>query len=76
MSVKHISSRIELSFWQIAIALLSQSSSLQRVIRWFYLDIMPNVTKFSKQLDRQRIIRWAIIGLGFGFAIGFLIAIF
>jgi len=76
MSLRQIPSRIELSFWQITISLLSQSSMLQRLIRWFYLDLMPFSAEFSKRFERRRVYRWAAAGLGMGFMLGFLIAVF
>ena len=76
MSLRQLSSRIELSFWHIVIGLLSESHSLQRLIRWFYLDFLPATTNFFQQFDSQRFIRWAAIGLGLGFVIGFLISLF
>ncbi len=76
MSVKNISTRIELSFWQIIISLLSQSKTFQKLVRWFYQNIMPKYGTFLHNLNRHRIFHWALIGLGFGFAIGFLIALF
>lgn len=76
MSLRHLSSRIELSFWQIVIGLLSESHSLQRLIRWFYLDFVPATADFFQQYDRQCVIRWAAVGLGLGFVVGFLISLF
>ena len=76
MSLRQLSTRIELSFWQIAINLLSQSSMLQRLIRWFYLTLLPFSAEFSKRFERRRVYRWAAAGLGLGFMLGFLIAVF
>jgi hypothetical protein len=76
MSLRQLSSRIELSFWQIVIDLLSESHSLQRLIRWFYLDFVPATANFFHQFDRQRVIRWAAFGIGLGFVVGFLISLF
>jgi hypothetical protein len=76
MSLRQLSSRIELSFWQIVIDLLSESHSLQRLIRWFYLDFVPATADFFHQFDRQRVIRWSAFGIGLGFVVGFLISLF
>ena len=76
MSLRQLTSRIELSFWQIVIGLLSESHSLQRLIRWFYLDFVPARADFFPQFARQRVIRWAAVGLGLGFVVGFLISVF
>ena len=76
MSVKQISSRIELSFWHIIISLLSQSSSFQYLVRLFYLIVAPKFGIILHHLNHHRIFRWAALGLGFGFVVGFLIALF
>ncbi len=76
MSLRQLSSRIELSFWHIVIGLLSESQSLQRLIRWFYLDFLPATTNSFQRFDSQRVIRWAALGLGLGFVVGFLISLF
>ena len=76
MSLRQLSTRIELSFWQIMINLLSGSKPLQSLIRWLYLEILPAIRDFIKNLNRQRLIRTAILGLGFGLIAGFLISKF
>ena len=76
MSLRQLSSRIELSFWYIVINLLSGSILLQSLIRWFYLEIIPAIRDFFKNFDRQRFIRMVIFGLGFGLITGFLISTF
>jgi len=65
-----------LGFWQITIRLLSESTSLQRLIRWFYLDLRPKSGQVLSQLERQQVMRWSAAGLGTGLLLGFLIAIF
>ena len=76
MGLRQLSSRIELSFWQIIIGLLSESKTIQQLVRWFYLDFLPATTGFFQSLDRRRVIRWAVVGTGLGFAVGFLISLF
>ena len=76
MSLRQISTRIELSFWQVAISLLSGSSFLQRLIRWFYLTFLPFSAKFINRFERPQVYRWAGAGLGLGFIIGLMIAVF
>lgn len=76
MILRQLSSRIELSFWQMVISLLSESNLLQRLIRWFYLELLPRSLEFIKQFERRRVYRWSAAGLGMGFIIGLLIAIF
>lgn len=76
MSLRQLSTRIELSFWQIVIGVLSESQSMQRLIRWLYLDLIPLAAAFIHQFNRRRVIRWAAAGLGLGFLAGLLIALF
>lgn len=76
MSLRQLSSRIELSFWHIVIGMLSESHSLQRLIRWFYLNFLPATKIFFQKFDGQRVIRLAAVGLGLGFVAGFLISLF
>ena len=76
MSLRQISTRIELSFWQVAIILLSEFSFLQRIIRWFYLTFLPFSAKFINRFERPQVYRWAGAGLGLGFIIGLMIAVF
>jgi hypothetical protein len=76
MSLRQLSTRIELSFWQIVISLLSESQALQRLIRWAYLDLHPTLVTFLQHFEKQRAIRWAAAGLGLGLLTGILISIF
>lgn len=76
MSLRQLSTRIELSFWQIVISLLSESRPLQCLVRWIYLDFHPMLVTFLQHFEKQRAIRWAAIGLGLGLLTGFLISIF
>ena len=76
MSLRHLPSKIELGFWQITISLLSESTSIQRLVRWFYLDLRPRTLEFLIQLEQKQVIRWSAAGLGMGLLFGFLIAIF
>ena len=76
MSLRQLSTRIEVSFWQIVIILLSESRLLQRLVRWVYLDFLPLLVAFLQHFEQQRVIRWAAAGLGLGLMTGFLISIF
>ena len=76
MSLRQLSTKIELGFWQIAISLLSESKSIQRLVRWFYLDLRPKSSQLFNQLERHKVIRWSAAGLGMGLLFGFLIAVF
>ncbi len=76
MSLRQLSTRIEVSFWQIIISLLSESRLLQRLVKWVYLEFLPTLISFLQHFNQQRVIRWAAAGLGLGLMTGFLIAIF
>jgi hypothetical protein len=75
MGLRQLPSRIELTFWQIVINLLSQSKLLQRLIRWFYLELMPHSKLFIQQIDLKRFVRWSATGLGLGIITGLVISI-
>ena len=55
---------------------MSESQPIQKSIRWLYLDAGPAVTDAFLRIDQKRLIRWAVIGLGFGLTTGFLISLF
>lgn len=75
MSLRQLSNRIELSFWQIIISLLSDSQKLQQMVRWFYLDCQPYLSTFFQNFDHRKAIRWGAAGLGLGLIAGFIISI-
>jgi hypothetical protein len=75
MSIRQIPTRIELGFWQIVIALMSESPSVQQLVRWLYSDLLPSAEKLVSKLNRRRLFRWSAGGLGMGLVIGFLTAI-
>lgn len=76
MTIRQISSRLEISFWQIFIGLLSESQPIRKSIRWLYLKFIPAVTDLFLQIDRKILLRWAVAGLGSGILAGFLISLF
>ena len=76
MSLRQLSTRIEVSFWQIIISLLSESRLLQLLVRWVYLELLPTLVAFLQHFNQQRVIRWAAAGLGIGLMTGVLITIF
>ena len=75
MSLRQISSRLELSFWQVIICLLSESRTVQRLIKWAYTDIYPTTSAHDRQFDLKKLILWGAVGLGLGSLCGFLIAL-
>lgn len=76
MSLRHLSSRIELNFWQILIGLMSESKLFRKSVRWFYFGAGPAVSDTIKKIDPKLLVRWAVIGLGFGLLTGFLIYLY
>lgn len=75
MIFRKIPSRIELTFWQIVINLLSQSLLIQRMFRWIYFVFFPIIKSFPKQIDIKRLFRWSATGLGIGIITGFVISL-
>jgi hypothetical protein len=76
MSLRHLSSRIELNFWQILIGLMSESNLFQKSVRWLYISAGPAVSDTIKRIDSKQLVRWAVIGLGFGLLTGFLMYLY
>ena len=76
MTIRQISSRLEISFLQLFIGLLSESQPIRTSIRWLYLGFIPAVTDLFLQIDRKILLRWAVAGLGLGILAGFLISLF
>jgi hypothetical protein len=76
MSLRQISTRIELSFWQIVICLLSESRTVQKLIKWAYRDLIPTTAAHSERLDQKRVLLWAAAGIGLGSLCGFFISLF
>lgn len=75
MSLRQLPSRIELTFWQIVINLLSQSRMLQRFIPWVYLKVRPHVMTVRTGINLRRFVRWSATGLGLGLITGLVISI-
>lgn len=72
MSFKQISTRLEISFWQLVIQLLSESDTIQEIIAWIYHRGSPGINRFVHKLDYEKALRWAAYGLTLGFLIGLL----
>lgn len=76
MSLRQISIRLELSFWQIIICILSESSAVQRLLRWAYSDLFPASAGYKYQINKKKMILWAAVGLGLGSLIGLSTSLF
>lgn len=72
MSLKQFSIRLEISFWQIVIQLLSESHAIQRIIAWACNRGLPGTLRITHRLDSERLLRWAAVGLLLGFLTGLL----
>lgn len=72
MSLKQISIRLEVSFWQLVIQLLSESRIVQALIAWIYHNGLPATIRLTHNLEGERAIRWAIGGLAIGLLAGLL----
>lgn len=75
MSLRQISTRLELSFWQIIIGLLTESKATQGLIKWVYFDLFPNSASHNQLINKRKLIIWAAVGLGMGSITGLLISI-
>lgn len=75
MSLRQISTSLELSFWQIIICLLSESTAVQRLIKWGYSDLFPASTGYDTRFNKKKMFLWAALGLGLGSLIGLSISL-
>ena len=75
MSFKQFSIRLEVSFWQLVIQLLSESRPVQALIAWIYYNGLPATTRLIHNFEVERALRWAIVGLVIGFLTGLLTAL-
>jgi hypothetical protein len=73
-TMKHIAARIELTFWQFIIDLLSRSKLLQQFIRWTYLEVRPSALVILSRINLRRFVRWSATGLGLGVITGLVIS--
>ena len=69
MSLKQLSIRVEISFWQMVIQLLSESRFLQSAISRL-AEVSPRAWRICRSLERDRLARCASIGFAGGFLIG------
>jgi hypothetical protein len=72
MSLKQFSIRVEVGFWQLVIQLLSESHTLQGIITWIYHRGLPASELLANNLEVERALRWALVGLALGFLTGLL----
>lgn len=75
MSFRYISTRIELSFWQFVVTVLSESKTIRQIVCWTYQYFLPRIEVISKRIERKRALRWAAAGLGLGLFTGILISV-
>ena len=75
MTIRQLSSRLEVNFWQILIGLLSESQTIRRSIKWLYLGLLPAAANLNLQIDRKLLFRFAAAGLGLGLLTGLLISL-
>lgn len=69
MSFKQLAVRLEISFWQIVIQLLSESEFIQFAVG-YVAELWPRAQHYWQRLDRERLLRWASVGFAGGFLIG------
>lgn len=75
MSLRHFSTRLEISFWQLVVQILSESRSVQRLLAWSYHFGSPAIARLLHSIDYERALQWAAIGLALGFLAGLLSAL-
>jgi hypothetical protein len=75
MTIRQLTSRLEVNFWQILIGLLSESQPIRKSIRWLCLALFPVLADYYSQINRKLLLRWAAAGLGLGLLTGFLISL-
>jgi hypothetical protein len=72
IDIKQLPSRLELSFWNLTIHLLSQSAWLRSLVPWIYRRVGLRWSAFSRSFDIRRAFIWACAALAIGFFGGFL----
>jgi len=75
MLIKQFSLRLEISFWQLVIALMHESAFVQNVIRWGYHRLLPLVLGLSQLVDFKRVANWGIAGFFIGLVISVISAL-
>ena len=73
MNIKNISMRLELSFWNLAIDLLSESSAFQNFVTWVYRELTLPVLALSRSFNPKKALLLAAGGWLLGFMAGVLI---
>ena len=73
MNIKNISMRLELSFWNFAIALLSESPAFQKLVTWIYRELTLPVLDLNRAFDPKKALVLAAAGWTLGFLAGLLI---
>ena len=75
MNIKQLPNRLELSFWNVTIHLLSQSAWLRSMVPWLYRSIGLRWSAFSRAFELRLALLWAGAGLLLGFVGGVLVAL-
>ena len=73
MNIKNISMRLELSFWNFAIDLLSESTPFQNFVTWVYRELTLPVLDLSRSFNPRKALILAAGGWVLGFMAGVLI---
>lgn len=73
MLIKQLSLRLEISFWQLIITLMYESTWVQGILRWGYRRLLPLVFGLSQMIDLKQIAVWGIRGFLVGLTIGIVI---
>lgn len=71
MNVKRLPSMLEITFWNFAIAVLTQSALAKVLFRWAF----PHVERLGHAIKRGKALAVASIGLSAGLAIALLVSL-
>jgi hypothetical protein len=72
MDLKQLSLRLEISFWNMAIELLSKSAFFRGLVRWVYRACSGDWLRSTEAFQPSRALIWALVGLALGFCAGLL----
>jgi hypothetical protein len=73
MTIKQLSTNLEIGFLNILIDLLSDSCLFQSLIRWIYQIAIPRLVEIQDSFEIKFALRWSLAGLVSGALIGFIL---
>lgn len=70
MNLKYLPVRLELSFWNFVINLLSESRGIRSLVAWIFSDHSSRLKAFIRTFQRNRALGWATSSLILFFLLG------